>query len=138
MSTLKVLGILALVLIASVIIYTCNTGARVVDKFVTNSVDNSVSSYEEYQNLYNACVKINTDLGNMESMPDDDVSFAQFSKAQRINTLKTSLNRWVEEYNAKSKMKNKSLWKSSTLPYQLDVNSFSNYNYQQPQKQKTK
>ena len=88
-------------------------------------IENAVLRYEEYQDMYNTCVKINTDLCNMKDIDENDVMFEQFSKAQRILQLKTSLNRWVEEYNAKSKMFGRSLWKSSSLPYQLNVNQFN-------------
>ena len=128
MNALKVIGIVVVLIVLSVVVYTCNTGTRVVGKWVDNSVDNSITSYEEYQNIYNTCVKLNTDLDIIQKTPDNDKQFEQFSKAQRINTIKINLNRWVEEYNAKSKLKNKSLWKSSELPYQLSVEQFSNYN----------
>jgi len=91
------------------------------------AVETAVIRYEEFQELHNTCKKLNTDLCNMKDMPENDKMFEQFSKAQRINTLKTQLNRWVEDYNAKSKMWNRSLWKSSELPYQLDVNQFNCY-----------
>lgn len=90
-------------------------------------VDNGIIHYEEFQELYNTCSKLNTDLCNMKDMPEGDVSFAQFSKAQRINTIKTNLNRWVEDYNAKSKMFNRRIWKSSALPYELSVEQFNCY-----------
>ena len=90
-------------------------------------VDNGIVHYEEFQELYNTCSKINTDLCNMKELPETDKMFEQFSKAQRVNTLKTNLNRWVEEYNGKSKMFNRSIWKSSSLPYQLQVNQFNCY-----------
>ena len=95
---------------------------------INTSVDNAVISYEEYTDIYHACAKINTDLCNMKAMPDNDASFQQFSKAQRINTLKTQLNNWVEQYNAKSKMINRSIWKSGNLPYQLNCTDFNCYN----------
>ena len=91
-------------------------------------IDDAAIVYEEYQEIYNTCTKLNTDLGNMQSIPDSDKMFDQFSKPQRLNQIKTNLNRWVEDYNAKSKMWGRSLWKSATLPYQLEVNQFSNYN----------
>jgi hypothetical protein len=91
------------------------------------TMDTAFIRYEEFQELYNTCDKINTDICNMRDMPDDDKSFEQFSKPQRINTLKTQLNRWVQDYNAKSKMWNRSMWKSAKLPYQLDVNQFNCY-----------
>jgi hypothetical protein len=83
--------------------------------------------YEEFQELYNTCEKINTDICNMKDLPETDKMFESFSKAQRINTLKTNLNRWVEDYNAKSKMWNRVLWKSSQLPYQLSTQQFNCY-----------
>lgn len=90
-------------------------------------VDDAVQTYEQFQEIYNTCEKLNTDLCNMQELPADDVMFQQFSKAQRINTLKTQLNRWVEDYNAKSKMWGRALWKSDKLPYQLSVNQFNCY-----------
>ena len=128
MSKPKTIVIIVAILITFAVVYTCNTGTRVVGKWVDNSIDNSVVSYEEYQNIYNTCSKLNTDLDILQKTPSDDKQFEQFSKTQRINAVKSNLNRWVEEYNAKSKMVNKSIWKSSSLPYQLDVNQFSNYN----------
>lgn len=91
------------------------------------TVDNGIIHYEEFQELYNTCIKLNTDLCNMKDLPETDVMFQQFSKAQRINTIKTSLNRWVEDYNSKSKMFNRSIWKSSSLPYQLTTSQFNCY-----------
>ena len=87
----------------------------------------AIIRYEEFQDTYNTCKKLNTDLCNMKELPDTDKMFDQFSKAQRINTIKTNLNRWVEDYNAKSEMWNHSLWKSSTLPYQLSTSDFNCY-----------
>ena len=91
-------------------------------------VKDAVIVYEEYQEIYNTCSKLNTDLCNMKSLPENDVMFEQFSKVQRVNTIKTQLNKWVEDYNAKSKMWGRSLWKSSALPYELNVNDFNCYN----------
>lgn len=88
-------------------------------------IEDATLRYEEYQEIFNTCVKINTDLCNMKTIPDDDPMFEQFSKNQRVLQLQTNLNRWVEEYNAKSNMWGRSLWKSSALPYQLSVNQFN-------------
>ena len=107
------------VLVVSGIVWALNRADRTIDVAIVH--------YEEFQDIWNSCQKINIDIGNMRAVPDTDVMFAQFSKNQRINTLKTNLNRWVEEYNAKSKMWNRSMWKSNSLPYQLSVNDFSNY-----------
>lgn len=88
-------------------------------------VKDAVQNYEQFQEIYNTCVKLNTDLCNMKDVPENDKMFEQFSKAQRVLSIKTNLNRWIEEYNAKSKMWGRSLWKSSSLPYQLSNEQFS-------------
>ena len=87
----------------------------------------AIIRYEEFQDTYNTCKKLNTDLCNMAALPETDKMFEQFSKAQRLNTIRTNLNRWVEDYNAKSKMWNHSLWKSNSLPYQLSTSDFNCY-----------
>ena len=110
---------IALIFVISGITWFLNRGVKIVD--------NGIIHYEEFQELYNTCSKINTDLCNMKDLPDTDKMFEQFSKAQRINTLRTNLNRWVEDYNGKSKMFNRGIWKSSALPYQLQTNQFNCY-----------
>ncbi len=88
-------------------------------------VSTGIVRYEEYTEIYQTCQKLNTDICNMQGMNETDKMFEQFSKAQRILSIRTQLNRWVEEYNAKSKMINRSLWKASELPYQLNLNQFN-------------
>lgn len=116
-------------LLVCIIISGVGLGFRACDKAEeATHLHDAVIVYEEYQEIYNTCTKLNVDLGNMQSLPADDIMFEQFSKAQRVNTIKTELNRWVETYNGKSKMWGRSLWKSSSLPYQLNVLDFNNYN----------
>ena len=110
---------IALMFVISGITWFLNRGVKIVD--------NGIIHYEEFQELYNTCSKINTDLCNMKELPETDKMFEQFSKAQRMNTLRTNLNRWIEDYNGKSKMFNRSIWKSSALPYQLQTNQFNCY-----------
>jgi hypothetical protein len=88
----------------------------------------AVIVYEEFQSVYETCVKVDSDLCSLREIPDEDKMFEQISKNQRITGLKANLNRWVNEYNAKSKMFGRSLWKSNSLPYQLNVNDFNCYN----------
>lgn len=121
----KLVGLIILVLI---IAFGINLGIRSCSQAAKSThIDDATIVYEEYQEIFNTCSKLNTDLGNMQSLPEEDKMFEQFSKAQRINTIKTQLNHWVEVYNGKSKMWGRSLWKSDELPYQLDINQFSNY-----------
>jgi hypothetical protein len=108
------------------LVIVLSIGGFVVHKFrEATHVDTAVLNYEEYQEIYNTCVKINTDICNMKDVPETDPMFSQFSKAQRILALRTNLNRWIEEYNAKSKMWGRALWKSSSLPYQLSNQEFN-------------
>jgi hypothetical protein len=102
-------------------------GGYFLGMFKANVTDNAFIRYEEFQEIYNTCQKLNTDLGIYNGLPEDDKMFEQFSKVQRVAALKSNLNRWVEEYNAKSKMWNRALWKSEELPYQLTVQQFNNY-----------
>ncbi len=90
-------------------------------------VKDAVIIYEEYQDVYNSCIKINEDLCSIKDIPDDDKMFEQISKQQRISALKSNLNRWINEYNSKSRMWGRQLWKSSSLPYELNVNQFNCY-----------
>jgi uncharacterized membrane protein YfbV (UPF0208 family) len=91
-------------------------------------VTTGIVRYEEFQEIYNTCQKLNTDLDIIQQTPESDKQFEQFSKAQRLNAIKQNLNRWVEDYNAKSKVWTRSMWKSNTLPYQLSVKDFPNSN----------
>ncbi len=88
-------------------------------------IDTAVQNYEEFQEIYNTCSKINTDICNMKDVPETDPMFKDFSKSQRVLALRTNLNRWIEDYNAKSKMWGRSLWKSNNLPYQLSNQEFN-------------
>lgn len=88
-------------------------------------IEDAVQNYEQFQEIYNTCVKLNTDLCNYKDVPENDVMFEQFSKAQRILAIKTQLNRWVEDYNAKSNMWGRSLWRSKNLPKTLSINDFN-------------
>lgn len=117
----------ALLIISIVILWSINW----VINFGFNKADEisrgAVVKYEEYQEIYNTIKKLDTDICNLWSIKEDDRMFTMFSKSQLINEKKTSLNRWVEEYNAKSKVWTRSMWKSSILPYQLDTSIYPCY-----------
>lgn len=87
-----------------------------------------ISNYEEFQNVFNVCQKIDADLKTIRNTPDDDKMFAQFSKGAMVAAKRQQMTRWVNEYNAKSKMINRKFWKSLALPYQLSEETFPNYN----------
>jgi len=116
-----ILWVIGLSLVLGAVLWTCSMAKK------ATHADDAVIVYEEYQEIYNTCFQLNTDLCNIKEVPDSDKMFDQFSKAQRVNAIKANLNRWVEAYNAKSKMWGRSLWKSSKLPYELSVNEFNCY-----------
>lgn len=118
---------LAGIILLSVVFFTCNS-CSIFAGHATKSMQDAVINYDNFQDTYNTCQKLNTDLGILQATPDTDKQFDQFSKTQRINAVKMQLNRWVEDYNAKSKEIDKNLWKAKALPYQLSVTDFSNYN----------
>lgn len=93
--------------------------------------DSIISNYEEFQNTYNACQKLDADLKTICDTPDADPMFAQFSKAAMVAGKRQQMTRWVNEYNAKSRMWNRQYWKSATLPYQLSEENFAHYNCNQ-------
>lgn len=108
------------------VVIALSIGAWIVNTSI-KTVETGIIRYEEYQEIHNTITKLNSDLCNMKNVPETDKMFEQFSKAQRINTLKSQMDRWIEEYNAKSKMINRSIWKSSELPYQLSSNQYNCY-----------
>ncbi len=118
-NVLIVISVIVILIALWIIGKGCNNANKIVDDALIN--------YEQFQDIYNTCSKLNTDLCNMKDLDESDKMFEQFSKVQRINTLRTQLNKWVEDYNAKSKMFNRSIWKSNDLPYQLVVNQFNCY-----------
>lgn len=110
---------IAILLVVSGIVWFLSKSEKVVET--------GIIRYEEFQEIYNTCQKLNTDLSIIQATPEGDKQFEQFTKSQRLNSIKQNLNRWVEDYNAKSKVWTRSMWKSNSLPYQLSVNDFSNY-----------
>jgi uncharacterized protein YajQ (UPF0234 family) len=127
---MKTFGYVVLVILGLVALSAISFGIRscnIARTHVTNSMENAVVSYDEYQDIYNTCLKLNEDLGVMKSTADDDIQFQQISKSQRVTNLKLTLNRWIAEYNSKSKYIDKKYWKSSELPQTLSTNQFSNY-----------
>lgn len=125
--TIIILIVLFFTIITLIVLFFTIKTCSIAEKHITNSMENAVISYDEYENMYATCKQLNSDLGVIKDTPNKDAQFVQFSKAQRINALKQQLNRWIGEYNAKSKHIDKKWWKSSDLPYSLTSSQFSNY-----------
>lgn len=90
--------------------------------------DKMISNYEEFQEIWNTCQKLDADLQTICATPDGDAMFAQFSKGAMVAAKRQQMTRWTNEYNAKSKMITRRFWKSGDLPYQLSEQNFPHYN----------
>jgi lipopolysaccharide export LptBFGC system permease protein LptF len=120
---MKIIGIVVLCIMAFAALWIFGHGMKHADKIA----DDAIINYEEYQEIYNTCQKINGDMGNIKAVTPDDKMFSMISKEAMLVAKRQQMNRWVQEYNAKSKMWNRSMWKSGKLPYQLHEEDFNNY-----------
>lgn len=114
---LVIAGLLGVVLIFGTITFIGNRSVQVVDTGLVR--------YQEFQEIYGTCSAIQNKICTLAAVPDTDKMFTDFSKAQQLANQKMVLARWVNEYNAKSKLINFSLWKSKELPYQLQESQFN-------------
>ena len=87
--------------------------------FLRTTSEKVVVQYEEFFEIQSTCKKISSDICSLQSVPEDDKMFSRISKNERLTALRNQLHRWVNEYNAKSKMITRTLWKSSDLPYNI-------------------
>lgn len=113
----------ALCFIISGFIWLIERPAKIAEKVI----DDSLVSYEEFQEIYNTCQKLDADLATVGSIDEHDKMFDSFSKASLIAAKRQQMTRWIGEYNAKSKMWNRAIWKSNALPYQLSTSNFPHY-----------
>lgn len=123
MTFFKGVGITVIVIAIIIGIFIFSHTMQHADKIATDALIN----YEDFQEMYNACQKLDKDLAVLKAIPETDKMFEMVSKSATLAAKKQILNRWIEEYNGKSKMWNRNLWKSSSLPYQLSTNDFPNY-----------
>jgi hypothetical protein len=92
---------------------------------VSTTINTGLIRYQEFQEIYNTTVQINQNLCNLSVIKDNDKMFKDFSKSQQVLALKSNMNRWIGEYNAKSTLINFNVWKSDTLPYSLTTNLYN-------------
>jgi hypothetical protein len=122
----KVLGLVVMLTVIGFAVRLVFLPAALVER--ATDPDHIISNYEEFQNIYNTCQKMDADLKTIRATPDGDPMFTQFSKGAMVAAKRQQMTRWVNEYNAKSKMLNRQYWKSTSLPYQLNEEDFPNYN----------
>ena len=122
-TVLATIGVIILCVILFIGLWIFGHGMKHADTIA----DNAIINYEEFQEIYNTCQKLDSDLAVLKAIDENDKMFAMISKAGTLTSKRQLMNRWVEEYNGKSKMWNRSLWKSNKLPYQLSSRDFPNY-----------
>jgi hypothetical protein len=120
LKNMKTVGIIFSIILFLSLMWGIGKVMGVVDK--TTEPEHIINSYEEYEEIYSTCNKLCDDISNYKNMEVDKTS--GFSKQERILNLETQLNRWIREYNAKSRMITKNMWKSNKLPYQLKRSDF--------------
>ncbi len=121
----KILGLIILVTALGFGVRWLFLPAALVDK-VANP-DAIISNYENFQEMYNTCQKLDSDLKTICETSSADAMFSQFSKGAMVAAKRQQMTRWINEYNAKSKMITRQYWKSGSLPYQLNEETFPNY-----------
>lgn len=107
--------------------------AAIVDR-VTDP-DRVIANYEWFEEAYNDCLALDAKIATtakqidsqFEGLPDDRTEWSRQDRdayAQWNTTLngqRSQRQNIVAEYNAKSKLITRSLWKSPNLPYQLAI-----------------
>jgi len=121
----KIVGLIVLLVAISFVLKLIFFPAALVEQATDPAA--VISNYEEFQNIYNTCQKLDADLKTIRDTADTDPMFVQFSKGAMVAAKRQQMTRWVNEYNAKSKMVNRNLWKSHSLPYQLSEEDFPHY-----------
>lgn len=115
-------GVVALIILTGIVFgayHFFSKPAQLADKLTTP--DHIINSYEWYEESYSAIKNQCTQISILEKSTQK--SSGGFSTSERILNLKNKLSSQVEEYNAKSRMITKSMWKSPKLPYQIDFNN---------------
>ena len=86
-------------------------------------VNTGIDQYEEFHSIYNTVLKLKEDIKTINELDENDKMFNFVSKSATLMGKKQLLNRWISEYNAKSSMVNREIWKGTSLPYKLENDS---------------
>lgn len=99
---------------------------QVIDK--ATDPDHIITSYENFQDLYNSCKQVCIQITTLNTLPNGHVS-GNFTKEDRIIAESNRLAKLVEQYNSDSRKLNKNKWKNPNLPYQLTFKTICDENY---------
>ena len=83
-----------------------------------------INNYEDYQTLYDDCRSLCKKIDNLSKLTSE--TSGGFSKEERLLALQNRMEELIAEYNAKSKMITRKMWKSSSLPHSLDSKTICN------------
>ncbi len=108
------------------------TGHGIIDK--TINADNAIYNYEWFKRQYENYLAIKAKIGETEAAlesfkieagPRSQWKFYDTAEFNRLNSvllgLRQTLNDLVAEYNARSKMVNRSIFKTGDLPVTLPI-----------------
>lgn len=99
-------------------IFPFNVGAKLVNKVV--NADAIVANYEWFFDQKNAIDAQITNITNLEQQIDKGSESFRERKMIELSGLRMVVNNMIGEYNSKSKQTTRKLWKSDTLPYQIN------------------
>jgi hypothetical protein len=128
--SITVLGVKILLFPAHVANTAANTAYAITDK--TLNADNVIYNYEWFKRQYNDYLAINNKVKNAEQAVKDfnesagsreKWTFEDKTESARLQSIVTGIKQQrqdiVAEYNAKSQMANRSIFKTGDLPEQL-------------------
>lgn len=133
-----VLAVAVLGLIAKVVLFPAHVANKVADTAYaitdkTLDADNVLQNYEWFKQQYEDYKAIQVKIHNADASVEkfkaeagdrEKWTFEDKTEYSRLNSIADGLRQQAEsmkaEYNAKSKMLNRSLFKTKDLPYQLD------------------
>lgn len=130
---MKTFGTIILVILGLSILFITSRSCGVISKITEPT--NIITSHDEFESMYETCNQICDDIRVLTQFDDNIKAIDQiskgvyiekpaFSKEERIIALQNKINRWIREYNAKSRHISKSRWKSNSLPQQLSRSDF--------------
>jgi hypothetical protein len=137
----KLFGFLAFVLLVSLLLkvvlaplFVANTVVKSAGKIVTKTLDadNVIYNYEWFKKAYHAIQAVEHQIKNIQQEkkefkqdagPRKDWTFEDKTESSRLSAtisgLKNHRNSLIAEYNAKSKMINRKIFKGGDLPEEI-------------------
>ena len=114
--------VLIIVAVVTILIAFLGKGAAVVDK--ATDPDAIIYNYEWFEQTYNDVLKMDrqilqykTELQEIDKDKERELYYRKFTELSGLRAIRENL---VSEYNAKSKMISRKMWKSKELPREIE------------------